>query len=165
MGELNEIEKSGIIEKFICNYFGFTPIEIYERTRRRSVVKYRQILFYMVKRHTSLVLREIGEMPKKHDLKQFDHASILHSIKTVSNEMETSAEMRNIILMLEPVLTNLLKNDENKDVVNMKLDLLMIIRNNHSKSELQNQLSIMLSKTYKKLDYKTFSLESMQQAV
>ena len=54
------------------------------RTRKNTVVILRQISSYLLKRFTSLSQAEIGNV-----LGGYDHSTVIHSIKTVNNWLES----------------------------------------------------------------------------
>jgi len=71
------------IIKIVFDYFGI-PYETRDRKdRHRELVSARQISMFYLKQNTKLSLAQIGAMFRK------DHATVLHSIKTVNNLADT----------------------------------------------------------------------------
>ena len=59
--------------------------------RDGELVRSRHLLMYILKQHTKLVFREIGE---QFDNNSFDHATVIHAVKTINNAMETEKNIR-----------------------------------------------------------------------
>lgn len=79
----------GILES-VSECCGIPKEKILERTRKREIVEARQVVQFLSrtlfpKTSLSEIARQTGDM---------DHASILHSIKTVDNLWQTSSEFR-----------------------------------------------------------------------
>lgn len=76
------------------------PIEsIDDKTRKREIVECRQIAHYFSKKYTKKSLAVIGlKIGKK------DHATVLHSCKTVNDLIDTDIEFRNKIKQIEKLL-------------------------------------------------------------
>jgi len=67
----------------ICaEYFGVSIEEIKGTSRKREIVKARQIAMYLAKEHTDETLERIGlEVANK------DHSTVIHSINVVNNSI------------------------------------------------------------------------------
>ena len=63
------------------------------RTRKRKIVEARQIAMWMLNQFTKLSLESIGGYFESEGHK-FDHATVLHAIKTVNNLRQTDKELR-----------------------------------------------------------------------
>lgn len=78
------------IESLVCNYVGVDPDELKHKTRKREVVEARQLCHYIAKSKGLGSLSSIGfRFGRK------DHATVLHSIRTVTNMLQTSRTFRN----------------------------------------------------------------------
>lgn len=77
------------IEKVVCKYFGITPKEMREKKRDRNIVLPRQLCHHFSKEMTGTSLAEIG---RRFGAK--DHATVLHSNKTINNLKETDKVFR-----------------------------------------------------------------------
>ena len=73
-------EIGGDIVRTILDYFGAQPDEIFTRYKGGKVVRIRQITQYMLRRHTSLTLSQIGLITGAKD-----HATVIHSCNTIDN--------------------------------------------------------------------------------
>lgn len=79
-----------LVESLVCNYVGIEPKEIKNKTRKHEVVEARQLCHYIAKSKGLGSLSSIGfRFGRK------DHATVLHSIRTVSNMLQTSRTFRN----------------------------------------------------------------------
>lgn len=77
------------IERVVCDYFGITPEEIEVKKRDRNIVLPRQLCHHFSKEMTKKSLSEIGwRFGRK------DHATVLHSTKTINNLRETNKSFR-----------------------------------------------------------------------
>jgi chromosomal replication initiator protein len=63
------------------------------KTRKREIVEARQIAMWMLNHYTKLSLESIGGYFESEGHK-FDHATVLHAIKTVNNLRQTDKELR-----------------------------------------------------------------------
>ena len=85
------------IKKAVSDHFGINENEIDIKTRKREIVTARQISMTICKLITKDSLSNIGS---EHGGK--DHATVLHSIKTVKNLFDTNRSFReNILPLLE----------------------------------------------------------------
>lgn len=70
----------------VVDHYGLTVDELRSKNRRRHIVKPRQIAIYLGGFFTKLTLTYIGEYFGK------DHTTILHSINTVKDLLETDPD-------------------------------------------------------------------------
>jgi len=95
----------GIILETIENYFGIPQDVFKAKSRKGEYVKCRAIGHYFaIKKIKNMSLSEIGSL-----IGGKDHATVLHSFKTVCNEIETNALYRKEIKIIKT------KIDETKD--------------------------------------------------
>lgn len=80
-----------LIEKNVCDLIGITPLELRESKRqKREIVEARQICHYIAKKNNLGSLVDIGfRFGRK------DHSTVLHSVKTVTNLLQTNIEFKN----------------------------------------------------------------------
>lgn len=79
----------GIIER-VAKHVEMKPIFIQQKTRKREVVEARQLVHAIAKEHLMMSLSKIGWAVGKKD-----HATVLHSAKTVRNLIDTDLTYRN----------------------------------------------------------------------
>jgi len=82
------------IVKIISFETGISIESMKIKTRKREVVEARQIAMWMLKRHTKLNLAAIGEYFENDHEHVFDHATVLHAIRTVNNLRESNKDFR-----------------------------------------------------------------------
>ena len=72
------------IRDVVCDYFSLPVDEIFTASRKREIVQARQIAMYLSKQYTKQSLASIGQVIGKRD-----HATVLHAIKAVSDQIAT----------------------------------------------------------------------------
>jgi hypothetical protein len=81
---ISTVRDSGItpdqIKKIVCNYYQIPLSLIESKTRKGEVVQARHVIMFFVKSLTRKSLETIGS-----DIGGRDHATVLHSCKTVTN--------------------------------------------------------------------------------
>jgi len=77
------------IKNTVCDYFNMPPPLIQIKTRKREIKDVRQIIHYFCKEYSKASLATIGR-----EIGGKDHATVLHSCKTVNNLKDTDAEYR-----------------------------------------------------------------------
>lgn len=92
----NPIETPVILK---CNrglrlVYGTSINELKLKSRKRTLVEHRQISMKFIKENSKLSLSEVGKIFTPEDSKQFDHATVLHAIKTVNNLIDTDKEFK-----------------------------------------------------------------------
>jgi len=76
-------EKIDFLFSTMRSEFGLSRADLLSKSRKRELVEYRQISMHILKGYTTLGASAIGRVFKK------DHATVLHSIKTVENLLNT----------------------------------------------------------------------------
>ena len=82
-------KKKELILQEVCDYFELSKREIRQRTRQRKIVIARQVSHYFLHKKTDMTLSEIGLFVGLND-----HATVIYSIKTVKNLMQTDKAIR-----------------------------------------------------------------------
>ena len=77
----------------------FTKQKIDIKTRKREVVEARQIAMYVIKCRTKLSFAEIGGLCGGKD-----HATVLHSIKTVKNVCDTDRAFNHKVIAIRDII-------------------------------------------------------------
>jgi len=72
------------IKKTVAWYFKIKPEELDIPTRKEEICRPRQVAHFLARKYTKHCLRVIGE-----SIGGKDHATVLHSCKTVKHDMET----------------------------------------------------------------------------
>ncbi|TXD45886.1 helix-turn-helix domain-containing protein [Polaribacter sp. IC073] len=81
---INKIQALKIIE-IVNNYY---RVECREDTRKREIVFPRQVAMYFIHKYGNLSLTKIGDLFKR------DHASVLHSLKAISDVITSPESVR-----------------------------------------------------------------------
>jgi chromosomal replication initiator protein len=87
------------IQKAVCAYFCLTPESLLSKVRKREIVQARQIAMYLSRSMTKSSLSSIGAQ-----IGGKDHATVLHSYKTVCDLMTTDKHFKQHVLAIEKKL-------------------------------------------------------------
>lgn len=83
----SEEEPSGVIVSNIidtvCKYYKVNSFKVLSTTRRMPLIKYRQMILYLVRKYTDLSFKDIG-----YSVCHLDHATVIHSIKSIQNYLD-----------------------------------------------------------------------------
>ena len=94
--EINKEVTPDVIQRTVAEYYNLDVENLASATRRRQVVLARQISMFLVKQYTEESLKSIGRM-----FGGRDHSTVLYSIKTVKDLMETNDDIRKSLGELE----------------------------------------------------------------
>jgi chromosomal replication initiation ATPase DnaA len=107
INEQNKYSMNSIYDMVIytvCEYYNTTYENINTPGQKREVVQVRQICMYFGCQFTNLSLVAIGEPFDK------DHATVLHSKKTISNLIDTNNNVRyDVEVIKKQIMTNINK--------------------------------------------------------
>lgn len=87
------------ITEIVCQYYDIDEQDFNSSKRTREVAQARQIAMYLAKQHTKAPLAAIGAA-----IGGRNHATVLHSCKTVSNMIETDKIFKSQIDELEKII-------------------------------------------------------------
>jgi chromosomal replication initiator protein len=93
-----EITVEQILQK-VCEFYGIDKNVLQSKTRKREIVLARQVAMYFSKNFTSSSLSSIGAV-----IGGRDHATVLHSCKTVKNLLETNTEFKHQLKEIESLI-------------------------------------------------------------
>ena len=96
VNEINKEVTPDVIQRTVADYYNLEVENLASATRRRQVVLARQISMFLVKEYTDQSLKSIGRM-----FGGRDHSTVLYSIKTVRDLMETNDEIKKALAELE----------------------------------------------------------------
>lgn len=91
-----------IIIDAVCNFFKLDVNRIHTKTRKREVVLARQIMHKLIKENTRLTLKTIGQ--KIHNGKPMDHTTVIHSINTVRDLMDSDRLINQQVRQIESII-------------------------------------------------------------
>lgn len=89
-----------IIQKS-CIAFAVTPEDVYSQSRKANIARARQVAMYLAQKHTSLSTIRIGFLIGKRN-----HATVLHSIKLIEDQIVLSKDIREKVNEIEMELKN-----------------------------------------------------------
>ena len=84
----NNHELAEIIISKVCDYLGIEAQLLHEKGRKRTTVEARQISCYLIRRLTSLSLKQIADIFRQ------DHTTCIHAIRAVENEWRNNLAYR-----------------------------------------------------------------------
>lgn len=91
----------------VCEYFKIKEDDIKKKSRRRNHVYPRQCAMYLIKKYTTLTLVEIGQEFKYGINKtRRDHTTVLHSINTLNDLMDTEEDVTHDIKQLTEMISS-----------------------------------------------------------
>ena len=75
--------------KTVAEYFSVTLDQLKAKTRKKEIVMARQVAMYFAKEYTTQSLKSIG-----HHFGGRDHSTVIHSVQTVSDMIDTDKRFR-----------------------------------------------------------------------
>ncbi len=89
---------SDVVEK-VARYFDIDPSSIYEKTRRKEVVKPRQLIMYILREDYAVSYPAIGQK-----LGGRDHTTVIHSCEKIKNELKGNSDLEEEITQVRLLL-------------------------------------------------------------
>lgn len=89
---------SDVVEK-VARYFDVEPASIYEKTRRKEIVKPRQLIMYILREDFAVSYPSIGQK-----LGGRDHTTVIHSCEKIKRELDGNEELAEEISQLRSLL-------------------------------------------------------------
>jgi chromosomal replication initiator protein len=89
---------SDVVEK-VARYFDIEPSSIYEKTRRKEVVKPRQLIMYILREDFKVSYPGIGQK-----LGGRDHTTVIHSCEKIKRELEGDSDLEDEVAQLRMLL-------------------------------------------------------------
>ena len=87
-----------VVDK-VARYFDIEPNSIYEKTRRKEVVKPRQLIMYILREDFAVSYPAIGQK-----LGGRDHTTVIHSCEKIKNELKNNTELEEEITQIRMLL-------------------------------------------------------------
>jgi chromosomal replication initiator protein len=91
-----------ILERIImhvCSFYGIKREELFKVTRVKDIVKARAVVYYIAYNSNQMTYQFIGNRFNK------DHATVLHSVKQLSNLMDTYRDIRIEVKRIEQLVS------------------------------------------------------------
>lgn len=89
---------SDVVDK-VARYFDIDQSSIYEKTRRKEIVKPRQIIMYLLREDFQVSYPAIGKK-----LGGRDHTTVIHSCEKIKNELKTDTDLEEEISQIRILL-------------------------------------------------------------
>lgn len=86
------------VKEMVCTYYGVNSEALKQNSRKKEMVKCKQISMYLIKKHSNMSLESIGKEFGK------NHATVIYSIKTISNYLEWDRDLVNEVDELEKIV-------------------------------------------------------------
>ena len=86
--------------KTIAEFYGITEEEIYEKTRKKTVVKPRQVVMYILREDFDVSYPTIGEK-----LGGKDHTTVMHSCEKIKEDIKTDSSLIRELSQIRSMLT------------------------------------------------------------
>jgi chromosomal replication initiator protein len=80
------------IQRIVCEHLDISEDQVRGKTRKREVVRARQIAMYFAKKHTQHSLKDIGL-----HFGGRDHSTVIHANNTVDERMDTDDQFQNTV--------------------------------------------------------------------
>ena len=74
--------------KIVSDYYNIEESHIYEKTRKKEVVKPRQIIMYLLREDMNISYPSIGEK-----LGGRDHTTVIHSCEKIKEDIKTNQSL------------------------------------------------------------------------
>lgn len=87
-----------LIKKIVCKYYRLTPKELVSKSRRKSIVRPRQIAIYFCRQYTDLPLQTIGKEFNRY------HATALHAIGIIEKALKVGGPLAGQVEYIEKQL-------------------------------------------------------------
>lgn len=85
--------------KIVSNYYNISEESIYDKTRKKEVVKPRQVIMFLLREDFNISYPSIGEK-----LGGRDHTTVIHSCEKVKDELKTNSVLSQEISQLRTML-------------------------------------------------------------
>ena len=86
------------VVKIIADFYNIDESSIYEKSRRKEVVKPRQIIMYILRKDFNISYPSIGEK-----LGGRDHTTVIHSCKKIKQELEKNNSLEQEIEQIRSI--------------------------------------------------------------
>lgn len=86
--------------KTVAEFYGITEAEVYEKTRKKAVVKPRQVIMYLLREDFDVSYPTIGEK-----LGGKDHTTVMHSYEKVKDDLKTDSALNREISQIRSMIS------------------------------------------------------------
>lgn len=89
------------VVKIISDFYGINDESIYEKTRRKEIIKPRQIIMYILREDFNISFPSIGQK-----LGGRDHTTVIHSCDKIKKDLKNNPSLNQEINQIRGILTN-----------------------------------------------------------
>lgn len=82
----------------VCNHFTLPVAQVKSKSREQELVYARHIIFYLLRKYASMTLKSAGALFNR------DHTTVIHSVETLNNLMDTEPNVRDEVELLEAAI-------------------------------------------------------------
>ena len=83
----------------VCAFYDISPTEIYGKSRKRDIVRTRQMVMYILREYLDIPYSSIGQK-----IGGKDHTTAIHSCEKIRKEVEVDSRVRNDVEKLRGIL-------------------------------------------------------------
>jgi hypothetical protein len=154
--------KLEIIAKEVCIEFELTMEELFSKTRKSEIVIARKVFYNLCRKYTELTYENIGACSYKDYGFKLDHATIIHSVKSIDEILPYDKYLRSQYNNVDMTLNIMFNGD--KVVSSLTIGLINKLRNTFTLENLSNVLTDYLLLTKEQLDEHNSKLYSEEVA-
>lgn len=86
------------IIEIVCDYFNLTHEALKGKCRSKELVHARHVIFYFIRRHTSMTLKSTGQLFNR------DHTTVIHGLENLNDIMDTEPVVKSEVEHLEAII-------------------------------------------------------------
>lgn len=111
----------------VCDYFGITPYELFQDTRKTEVVYQRFFYFLFCRKYTKESTLKIGNLAVSYGRKKpLDHTTVLHGVKTMYDLIMYDKGLDSCYREINELMLDHLWKYKNIKLIPQKIDLLSL---------------------------------------
>ncbi len=132
-----------VIENIVCRHYNVNAHDIFRISRKKELAEARQVFHYMARKYTKSPLSKIGEWSNR------NHATVMHSVKSVNNLRETDKKYNAFVSEVEAEIieASLILDSSETTVYNASFKIareVMACRNKAELNDVINRLTPVL---------------------
>lgn len=85
-----------MIMRIVCKERKLDPQDLVGTSRKRDIAEGRHLVFYLLKQHTVLTLKQIG-----FPMGGRDHSTVIHACDSIKNRLDTEPLFRDLVERIE----------------------------------------------------------------
>lgn len=114
------------IAEAIADYYEISKKDLFENTRRRTIVDKRAIFHFLSNKYTEYSLSEIGAFSEEFGRPAYNHATVIHNIKKSKNLMRVDKKFSVDLLHLDAyIVKNVIADRKKEQLLNRHIQLML----------------------------------------